>query len=437
MGVALSYRIASGGPILDQGWWLLALITIWWVVFAAGAACVLRWSGRFGMALVVVVAVALRIAALAGAPVLSDDVYRYAWDGRVQAAGVNPYRYPPDAAELAGLREPWLWPDEEGCAELDRPPGCSRMNRIGEPTIYPPVGQLWFWAGHSIHLSDLRDRGWQALAMAVDLSLIAVLALALRSWGREPTAVVLYAWSPIAVLESAQGAHVDALAVIAVVGALWAARRERPVLGGVLLAIATLIKLYPALLLPVLLRRHPQRTSVAFLATLALAYAPHVATLGLDVLGYLPDYLAEEGYSEGNRFLLVGLTGASGLVAQVVVGVGLVVAAWRAWASDDPPEVPAAMLLGVALLLATPVQPWYALLLVAIATLGRAWWWLPVAAGGYPVYFAAILDGPEALAGRLGYGLAALMVVMGLWLHRRDEGEHPVQSGMAERARLP
>lgn len=93
MGVALSYRIASGGPILDQGWWLLALITIWWVVFAAGAICILRWPGRFGMALVVVVAVALRIAALAGAPVLSDDVYRYAWDGRVQAAGVNPYRY--------------------------------------------------------------------------------------------------------------------------------------------------------------------------------------------------------------------------------------------------------------------------------------------------------------------------------------------------------
>jgi hypothetical protein len=55
-----------------------------------------------------------------------------------------------------------------------------------------------------------------------------VLALALRSWGHEPTAVVLSAWSPIAVLASAQSGHVDALAVIAVVGALWAPpRRER------------------------------------------------------------------------------------------------------------------------------------------------------------------------------------------------------------------
>ncbi|HKI54947.1 MAG TPA: hypothetical protein VJ987_12545 [Anaerolineales bacterium] len=32
-------------------------------------------------------------------PTLSDDMYRYVWDGRVQAQGISPYRYPPNAPE--------------------------------------------------------------------------------------------------------------------------------------------------------------------------------------------------------------------------------------------------------------------------------------------------------------------------------------------------
>jgi hypothetical protein len=49
--------------------------------------------------------------AVAGHPELSDDLYRYAWDGHVQASGIDPYRYPPDDPRLSGLRDPWLWPD--------------------------------------------------------------------------------------------------------------------------------------------------------------------------------------------------------------------------------------------------------------------------------------------------------------------------------------
>ena len=42
-------------------------------------------------------------------PSLSDDMYRYVWDGRVQAQGISPYRYPPEASELAHLREGQIW----------------------------------------------------------------------------------------------------------------------------------------------------------------------------------------------------------------------------------------------------------------------------------------------------------------------------------------
>ncbi|MDQ6798694.1 MAG: hypothetical protein M3011_11885, partial [Actinomycetota bacterium] len=69
----------------------------------------------------------------------SDDLYRYAWDGAVQAHGIDPYRYPPDDAHVAELRDRWLWPNARTCASWDKEPGCSRLNRPMERTIYPPV----------------------------------------------------------------------------------------------------------------------------------------------------------------------------------------------------------------------------------------------------------------------------------------------------------
>ena len=60
--------------------------------------------------LVLGVAVAMRVLTLTAPPVLSSDLYRYVWDGRVQLAGINPYRYLPVADELAFLRDEAVYP---------------------------------------------------------------------------------------------------------------------------------------------------------------------------------------------------------------------------------------------------------------------------------------------------------------------------------------
>jgi len=437
LGVVACYRVASGGPLLEQRWNLLVLLAVWWVAFGAGAALVLRLSTRTAVVAVLVVGAALRLVAMAGPPVLSDDLYRYAWDGKVQAAGVNPYRYPPTAPELQRLHDSWLWPDAAGCAELGRPPGCTRINRDRDPTIYPPLAQVWFRAVDLVLPGQARERGWQATAGGVDLLLVGGLVLVLRAVGRDPRYAVLYAWSPIAVLETAQNAHVDGLAVLGIVGALWAAHRGRNGWAGGLLGAATLVKLYPALLLPVLLRRHPLRAIGAFVAVVAVPYIPHVVALGPKVLGYLPGYLTEENYATGGRFLLLGLTGLSGLAAQAVAAAIMAVAGWAAWVSARDADVRARRLLGVLLLVVTPVQPWYALALVAVAALGAGWWWLMVAAAGYPVYLGAILgDGHPDAVGRLSYGIAALAVAALAWRFGRPSADSPIGSGVPVPSRV-
>src|SRR5712671_1421620 len=102
-------------------------------VWAAAAAIVAYGAGgRSVLALILATAVLLRIGAFAAPVYLSDDIYRYIWDGRVQAAGINPYRYIPTDAHLAPLRDEAVFPH------------INRNNYA--PTIYPPVGQMLFFA---------------------------------------------------------------------------------------------------------------------------------------------------------------------------------------------------------------------------------------------------------------------------------------------------
>jgi alpha-1,6-mannosyltransferase len=213
-------------------------------------------------------------------PTLSDDMYRYIWDGRVQAHNISPYRYPPNAPELAFLRDPQIY---------------NSINRKPSVTVYPPAAEaafalLWRIWPDNIH--------WFQAVMALG-ALLAGLLLAglLRDLGRSPGRVLLFLWSPLLLFETAHSAHVDGLVLPLLVGAWWARLRERDGLVGFLLGIAAAVKLYPALLLPFLWRpQHPVgrwKMPLSFFGALVLFYLPYTLTSGSRVLGYLPNYFQE------------------------------------------------------------------------------------------------------------------------------------------------
>src|SRR5947209_10531261 len=90
VGVACSWWAATGGPLLIAGWRLLLVLGAWAVAWLVAVFIAFRLPARLAVTLVVLAAVAMRLAALGGAPTTSDDLYRYAWDGRVQASGAAP-----------------------------------------------------------------------------------------------------------------------------------------------------------------------------------------------------------------------------------------------------------------------------------------------------------------------------------------------------------
>ncbi|MBA2297480.1 MAG: DUF2029 domain-containing protein, partial [Actinobacteria bacterium] len=261
-------------------------------VYGFAATLVLRGRpfGRWAFGLVLLVAVTARLVLAVDPPTLSDDAYRYVWDGRVQAAGINPYRFPPRSLELKQLRDEAIY---------------EQVNRKFAPTIYPPAAQGFFRAAYVVHPDSIR---WtKASLVLVDAVAICLLGLLLVRSGRPPERALLYAWHPLAILEVGHSGHVDVLAVALLLGSLLFTMRGRPVAAGVALAGAALVKFYAlAALVPLLARgrRFGALSGGALAGTVALAYLPFLE-VGRRVFGYLPGYLTEEGFESGSRFYLL------------------------------------------------------------------------------------------------------------------------------------
>jgi glycosyl transferase family 87 len=430
-GLALSTVAMVLGGVLPPGtpdWVGPALLGVAWLGFALGVAFVPHTSHRSGVVLVVLGAVALLFAAGLGPPRSSDDLYRYQWDGRVQAAGFDPYRYAPSAPELAGLRDGYLWPERSnwcvspGAVDVETGeallPGCTLINRPTVHTIYPPGAQLMF---HGLHrLSPTGTGSWPVRVMAglAALATTLLLMLGLRRLGYDPRRAVLWAWCPLVAFETASNGHIDVAAAFLTTAALLVVAVDgvrRQWWGGLLLGLAVITKLTPLAVVPSVARI---RVLVALSTVVGLAYLPYVVLGGAQALGYLGGYAAEEGYTDGSRFALLPVPGPVAPWLAAVLAAIIAVGAWRRAATRRPWNA-AALSTGGLLLVATPSYPWYALLLVALVALGARVEWLAVAAAGYVAQYGDRFGLSHPLAHRIGYGLAVIAVVAGWWWRRR------------------
>ena len=334
--------------------------------YALAATWVVRRppTSRTALAAIIGAAVVFRLVLLPTPPSLSTDVYRYLWDGRLQAAGVSPYAFPPDAPALAAYRDTVVYP---------------RLNHRAWRTVYPPGAQLIF--ATMARLAPASVLAFKALIVAADLATLLCLVGWLGALGQPRAWVLLYAWHPLVVVELAGTGHLDAVVLLTSVLALWAATRGREGWAGAWVGLGTLVKLYPLLLLPAVWQRRPGRALVACLAVVGAGYAVY-AREGWAVLGSLPRFLAEEEFNGTLRVALEWLAGPFGEPGRLAVRAAPLIAlaglaAAVGWAGRPVPPARRAFWLVAAYLVATPsLFPWYALWLVPILAVAPRWPWL-------------------------------------------------------------
>jgi Glycosyltransferase family 87 len=427
----------------------LGLYVVAWAAFAAGAWLVLGVSPRRAVPIILLGGIALQVAAITAPSFGSDDLYRYVWDGRVQAAGTDPYRYVPAAPQLVPLRDPALWPATGTYCVGEAPPvllptGCTLINRPRVPTIYPPVAEAYFTTVSVLAPPGARlTLPIQAAGALCAVATSVLLAGGLRRLGRDPRLAVLWAWCPVTALQAGNGAHVDVLAAFLTVAALLvlarpggprpARRALRALGGGVLLGLAIATKVTPVLAVPAVLRRRPVLVATAIAGATAAVYLPHVLAVGRHVIGFLPAYLTQGGYATGDRFELVSLAvpGRWATVAAVAILAGTGLAVLRR-ADPGRPWRGAVVLTGVALAVTTPSLLWYPMLLVALVAMDGRAEWLALAAARYLTPLHPLRSEPGLTwhwGSQLGYGAALVIVAAVSWRRRRSrqQGQLPGQ----------
>ena len=348
-------------------------------------------------------AIIFRVTLAGERPYLSSDIYRYVWDGRVQAAGINPYLYPPKADELRFLEDEKIFrninPDD-----------------LKWPSPYPPVAQAIFFAAYSIRPSSLTS--FKLTMSLFDIITTLALMLVLARSGLDPSRAIIFAWHPLPIYEGSHSGHIESayMAFLALALLAWAYRKYS--LTGVTLALATLVKFYPALLLPVFLVSKPAPSTrpsqvksaslkdkpgraqllprvrglfnkanvsmlIAFVLTVALAYLPYISA-GSKMLGFLSLYIEDEGFVEsGSRYYLLAVARrfiplpTVVFLIMAVIALGTLAAWWMIRAKRDATDVArgAVSLVGLYLILTTPRYSWYyAWLIPYICFVPRAGW---------------------------------------------------------------
>lgn len=311
------------------------------------------------------VAVVARLLLFFAVPQLSDDVYRFIWDGRLWAAGVNPFAATPSAYADAGFPVAGLTPELY-----------QLLNSPDYFTIYPPLPQLTFWLSAVISPNSL----WGSMLiqrtflLVAELSTVWLLPKMLRAWGLPAARTLIYAANPLLIVEITGNLHHEGLMVFFLALALYGLRQKKWVGGAVAYAASVASKLLPLMFLPLLWRRIGWKRGLFFYLLsgffLVLLFAPLYNADFVRGFGESLDLYFRRFEFNGSIYYLLRWVGYQekgyNLIQQIgpwlarLVAMGILL--WSAlerrpdWNNLFPALL--AVICGY-LFLATTVHPWY------------------------------------------------------------------------------
>ncbi|MBX5450083.1 glycosyltransferase 87 family protein [Thermogemmatispora sp.] len=311
-------------------------------------------------------ALLLRLMLLPISPVLSPDAWRYLWDARVTLLGYSPYVYAPGDPQFSHLRD-FIFAH-------------SRYRNV--PTLYPPGAQFFFLISYLLAPSNLTVL--KAIFVGCDWLTCAILAWLLCRRGQDTGRSLLYAWCPLPIVEFAIQGHVDAPAVLLTVLTLLIAddpTRCGRAMTGFLLGMATLVRLYPALLLLAIARRRDWLLLLVWGMTLVAGYLPYLILGHGQLLSPFESYAGSYTPNAGLPQQLSHWLGLhtplnptflhwleEGLIGAILGGSMLTVL-WMRWRHQLSREAAALLLISALFAASAHIFPWYTPVFIPLAAL--------------------------------------------------------------------
>jgi alpha-1,6-mannosyltransferase len=396
-------------------------------------------TDRFTFPIILSVAIVCRLVTIYDDPALSSDVYRYAWDGVVQHAHINPYRYVPGDKALSFLRAP----NQDLFDNMNR--------RDYAHTIYPPAAQVIFYLITFINPTMTFMK--TAMVLFEGLTLWALVML-LREMGVRREQTLIYAWCPLLIWEIGDSGHLDSVAMAFIALALLFRYRRQPLVTGLFLGLAVMTKMYPIVLLPALMMRSDSskaslpmshgrgfghavlgwdwKMPAVMFALIASGYAAY-SSVGKLVFGFLGGYVEEEGMQSGARYFLLQLAqqlpGLHHLPAAFFLAFSVLIFAiltlWALRVAKDASTknefiVPAFALGFTLMLFFSPHYPWYVIWLVPLLALKPSLTVVTYLTGFFYLYTTELAEpGPKMfLANKYLYAMVLAAAIIELSMRK-------------------
>lgn len=188
-------------------------------------------NARFVSLFIWIIAICIRVLLLFQGPHISEDFYRYIWDGRVQNAGIGPYEHAPQDAEVQFLKDQYY----------------DRMHQKEFKSPYPPAAEDLYRLLALLYPNLLLCK---LGILFFDFLVIEMVRQLLRIWKMPAAHLLIYAWHPLPVIEFASSAHMDIMGIGLFMLALFLMEVRQRSLSGIPFAAAVLTKLLPILALP-------------------------------------------------------------------------------------------------------------------------------------------------------------------------------------------
>lgn len=214
------------------------LLALYSVIF--GLYLYILRKGREQLSFWIAASIVFRFILLFSIPNLSEDFYRFIWDGRLLASGYHPFAHPPsyyieNNIAIAGIDESLF----------------SKLNSKDYFTIYPPVAQFLFWicakVTSSMYGSLIILKSFNFLAEIGSIILIRKL---LDHFRLPPEKVLIYALNPLIILELTGNAHFEAVLIFFILLGIYSIIKKRLIFSAVSQALSIGVKLIPVIFLP-------------------------------------------------------------------------------------------------------------------------------------------------------------------------------------------
>ncbi|WP_031427283.1 polyprenol phosphomannose-dependent alpha 1,6 mannosyltransferase MptB [Flavimarina sp. Hel_I_48] len=225
-----------------QRWDFTKLITLYAALCFLSYKIISIFKGNW--AVLVLFSVIFRLIFLLATPNLSQDFYRFLWDGQLVLSGINPYLFTPQQLFASG-------------AEIAH--GDQLLSGMGNLSAthfsnYPPINQLLFAIAAFLGKSSLLGGiiALRMLIIAADLGILYVGAKILGYLKLPKTRIFWYALNPFIIIELTGNLHFEGVMLFFMLVSIYLLLRQKWIWAAIILGISVSVKLLPLLFLPLL-----------------------------------------------------------------------------------------------------------------------------------------------------------------------------------------